>query len=92
MREDDLSNNYSADVRISIDCGPHGVVPLAHASRDFVIAAKPATIPPCGAKIILLIDAHRIERPVRLISGMSPDRPEAEVAAHAEVVAAAPTI
>ena len=71
--------NYSADLKIWMDCGDHGTVPLAHAASTFVIAAAPANVPACSAKIVLVVDGDRIERPVRLVGGMSPETREAMV-------------
>jgi hypothetical protein len=77
--EKTLLKNYSADVKIWMDCGEHGKVPLAHASSTFVIAATPSSVPACSAKIILVVDGERIERPVRLPNGMSADAKEAAI-------------
>lgn len=74
--------NHSAQVDIHMDCGPHGEVPLSQVSSTFVIAATPASIPACRARIILTVDGQRFERAVQLVNGLSPDCREAMVLSH----------
>jgi hypothetical protein len=60
-------------------------VPLEQAASTFVIAALPVTIPACVARIVLLVDGKRLERHVRLVSGLSPNVRKAMIAAHDDV-------
>ena len=79
---DGSPKNYSAEVDLWLDCGPHGVVPLSQASSTFVIAATATTVPPCAAMIVLTVDGRRYERPVELVNGMSEVDREAMVLSH----------
>jgi hypothetical protein len=83
MTENVPATNYSAEVDMWMECGEHGNVPLAQAASTFVISAIPATVPAaCIALIVLMIDGKRLERPVRLVSSLSPESPKAMVSSH----------
>lgn len=64
---------------MSMDCGPHGTVRLAQASRTFVIASEAVSIPACDARIVLTVDGERYERPVQLVDGFRASSREAMV-------------
>lgn len=61
---------YSADVQLWLVSDQHRI-PLTHSGDTFVIAANPVEMPPCDAKIIVMVDSVQFERPVRLAHGMS---------------------
>ena len=71
---------YSASVEMWLDCGKHGAVPLAQAAPTFVIAAIPTFLPPCTARIVMMVDGQRFEHTVRLVDGMTEDDREAVIA------------
>jgi len=62
---------HSADVKMWLECGPHGHVPLNRITPKAVVAKAPQTIPPCFANLVVVVDGERIERPVNLPSGFS---------------------
>ncbi|HEY7116928.1 MAG TPA: hypothetical protein VH475_10100 [Tepidisphaeraceae bacterium] len=79
------TEHYSAEIDMWIDCGEYGQVPLEQAASTFVITALPVSIPACIARIVLMIDGRRHERPVRLVSGLSPGVRKAMISAHDDV-------
>ena len=82
MDGDPITNNYSAEVDLRMDCGPYGEFALSQACSTFVISATPVSVPPCVARIILIVDGQRFDRPVQLVKGLSPDCREALVLSH----------
>ncbi len=71
---------FSTRVDLWLEC-EHGVVPLAQAGAEFVIAVEPVHIPACEAYVIVSVDGQQHRNRVRLIHGLSADNPRAKTVA-----------
>lgn len=67
-----MIERHIATVELYLDFGPQFRVSLRQASEHFVIADTTANIPPCEAKLVMVIDGKTIERAVRLPDGLKP--------------------
>lgn len=76
---------HSPTVTATLDCGPHGAVPLRRTSSrrgtpcdgtpGYVYPKSEHTIPPCAAELVVTIEGQaELRRPVRLTSGFRPGR------------------
>lgn len=63
-------SSYSADVKLWLDCGGHGIVPLAQTGDTFVIAKSPKNIPPCDACVVVSVDGRLLPRNVTVVEGI----------------------
>lgn len=61
---------YSSTIDLYLDAGPHGIVPLSQAADTFVIVTTAVRLPPCRARIVLVINGERFDREVDLVRGM----------------------
>ncbi|MDB5297055.1 MAG: hypothetical protein JWO31_3038 [Phycisphaerales bacterium] len=63
--------SHSADVRIWLDCGVHGLLDLARVTPTSVEAVAPRDIPPCPAELVVTLDGRCLRSPVYLRSGVA---------------------
>jgi len=68
---------HSAEVDLWLEC-EHGRFPLGHVGPDFIVMSRPASLPPCEAKVMISVDGHVFGRRVWLARGSS--QADAEVA------------
>ena len=68
-----------------MEFGEHGQVPLEQVASTFVITALPASVPAGIVTVVLIVDGKRLERTVRLVSGITPGDRRAMIAAHDDV-------
>src|SRR5256885_1940268 len=62
-----------------LDCGEYGKSRLRRISRRYVILWQPFDAPPCDAILNLRVDGKAIVRTVKLLRGVSKNRPMAMV-------------
>lgn len=68
------ADSYSADVKMWLDCGTHGEVELSRITPTNVIASRRYEIPPCFAKLVVVVDGKTMHRPVHLPGGFANSR------------------
>ncbi len=69
-----LPKSHSTDVKMWLDCGEHGMVPLSRITPTSVVARISKDIPPCDAKLVVTVDGYRMQNRIRLSEGFRKGR------------------
>jgi hypothetical protein len=62
---------HSAEVRMWLDCGPHGRVDLSRVTPTSVVAREPRDVPPGDADLVVVVDGEEMRTRVHIANGLS---------------------
>lgn len=69
-----LFASHSADVKMWLDCGEHGTLPLSRVTPTLVVARECREIAPCFADLVVTVDGVRLRQPVNVTTGFTRGR------------------
>jgi len=74
-----ILGSHSAEIKMWLDCGSHGTIPLSRITPTMIVAKEPRAVPAGEAEIVVTVDGRYIRTKVMLNGGFAKGRTTARI-------------